>query len=46
MRYTFNVAFRLLRGKITLRTFKYARCKRPVAVAGPQGGYIVDPTFE
>jgi hypothetical protein len=46
MQYTLNVALLLLRRKITWQTFRYAMHKRPVAVAGPQGGYIVDPEFE
>ncbi|MFM0149669.1 hypothetical protein [Paraburkholderia sp. RL18-085-BIA-A] len=46
MRYTFNAGMLLLKRKITWQTFKYAMLKRPVAVAGPRGGYIVDPDFE
>jgi hypothetical protein len=46
MHYTFNVSMLLLQRKITWQTFKYALRKRPVAVSGPRGGYVVDPAFE
>jgi hypothetical protein len=46
MRYAFNVLVLLMQRRISLQTFRYALRERPVAVAGRNGGYVVDPDFE
>lgn len=44
--YALNVAALFIRRKITIRTAIYALRKKPVAVCGVGGGYIVAPGFD
>lgn len=46
MRYGWNVLSLLLAREISCRTAVMALRKRPAAVAGKRGGFIVDPEFE